>query len=262
MKRLLLLIALAASAAHVCAAPAAESRRIAVTLDDLPLAQIDRYSAEQQEDLTRRVLATLQKHQVKAVAFVNESKLEVDGKVDARRLHLLDEWLAAGQELGNHGYAHLDLHTVDPDLWLADVLRGERQIKPLAAAHGSSVRWFRHPFLHLGRSPEIQQRTAAFLAEHGYRIAPVTIDNEEWIYAAAYADASARGDRLRTASLGEDYVRYMLTMIDFYEAQSRAIAGELIPQTLLIHANELNADWLDALLTALEGRGYQWVHAG
>ncbi|HUO85129.1 MAG TPA: polysaccharide deacetylase, partial [Thermoanaerobaculia bacterium] len=154
---------------------------------------------------------------------------------------------------------HLDLHHVEAGIWMADVLRGERQIRPLIENRGGSLRWFRHPFLHTGRSVEIQSETKLFLATHGYRIAPVTIDNNEWIYGQAYADAWNRGDQAVARRLGEDYVRYMLEMVEFYEEQSEQIAGELIPQVLLIHAYALNADWLDPLLDALERRGYRWI---
>lgn len=244
--------------AGACADPG-ESRRMAVTVDDLPAAPPGRHTTEQQVEITDRLLAVLAAHRVPAVGFVNESKLEVDGAVDPRRVELLQRWLEAGHELGNHGYAHLDLHRVDPDVWLADVRRGERVTRPLVEARRGELRFFRHPFLHTGRSAEVQRRTTRALEELGYRIAPVTVDNGEWIYARAYADAWNRGDEAAQERLGRDYVRYMLEVVEFYEGQSREIVGELIPQTLLIHAYALNADWLDPLLTTLEERGYRWV---
>ncbi|HUP43023.1 MAG TPA: hypothetical protein VM599_07415 [Thermoanaerobaculia bacterium] len=51
----------------------------------------------------------------------------------------------------------------------------------------------RHPFLHTGRSVEVQRRTTRFLEEHGYRVAPVTVDNGDWICGGAYAEAWNRG---------------------------------------------------------------------
>ena len=259
-------LSLSSFAAAACAAPVPAAgrspdalRRMAVTIDDLPFAPPGRHTTEQQVEITERLLAVLAAHEAPAIGFVNESKLEVDGVVDPRRVALLERWLEAGHELGNHGYAHLDLHRVDLETWLADVLRGERVTRPLVAARERKLEWFRHPFLHSGRSVEVQRRTARVLAEHGYRIAPVTVDNGEWIYANAYADAWNRGDQATMERLGRDYVRYMLEVVEFYEGQSRAIVGELIPQSLLIHAYALNADWLDPLLGALEERGYRWI---
>ncbi len=68
-----------------------------------------------------------------------------------------------------------------------------------------------------------------------------------------------RGDDELMGRLGRDYVRYLLSVVAFYEDQSRLIEEESIPQILLLHANALNADWLDELLEALAGRGYQWI---
>ena len=236
---------------------------MAITIDDLPVAPPNRHTLEQQEEITERLLAVLDAHGAPAVGFVNESKLAVDGEMDPRRVRLLERWLDAGHELGNHGHSHLDLHRVEPEAWMEDVLRGERVIRPLVEERGGELRWFRHPFLHAGRSAEIQRRTVRFLDEHGYRVAPVTIDNGEWIYADAYADAwnppRGRNDGAVLERLGEDYVRYMLEVVEYYEGQSREIVGELIPQSLLIHAYALNADRLDRLLSELEERGYEWI---
>lgn len=234
-------------------------RRMAITLDDLPVGPPGRHTTAQQEEITAGLLATLAEHDVPVVGFVNEAKLESDGEVDPERVALLERWLDAGQELGNHGHSHLDLHTVDPERWMADVLRGERVTRPLVEGRGGTLRWFRHPFLHTGRSPEVQRRTERFLADHGYRVAPVTVDNGEWIYADAYADAWNRGDGAAMDRLGEDYVRYMLEVVEFYEAQAERIVGGALPHVLLLHAYALNADRLDALLTRLEERGYRWI---
>ncbi len=235
----------------------APGRRMVVTVDDLPTGPPGWHTPAEKLALTDKLIATLNRHQVPAIGFVNEDKLEVDGVVDRSRVALLEKWLDAGFELGNHGYSHLDLHRVEAKVWSADVLLGERVLRPLLAKTDREPRYFRHPFLHTGRSLEVKKQTTAFLAEHGYRIAPVTIDNQEWIFGRAYHDAglaSARKERI-----GAAYVDYMLNMVRYYEQQSVAITGEEIPQVLLIHAYSLNADWLDKLLSSIVQRGYRFV---
>ncbi len=234
-------------------------RLMAVTVDDLPVAQTSWHTDEQMERITTGLLATLTQHGVPAVGFVNEGKLDTGGEVNAFRLGLLERWLQAGFELGNHGYAHLDLHKVPPKEWKADVVRGEAQTRKLVEASGGSLRYFRHPFLHTGLSVEVQTDTYDFLASHGYTVAPVTIDNSEWVYGRAYARAYNDGDEELQQRIGRDYIRYMLEVVDFYESQSQAIVGRAFPHVLLVHAYALNADWLDELLSELENRGYGWV---
>jgi len=235
------------------------TRRMVVTVDDLPVALGSRHSFEQMEQITADLLATLKDHGIPAVGFVNESKLETDGLVDPRKVALLEQWLAAGLELGNHTYSHPDLHRVSVEKWLADAARGEQLLRRMVEDRGRELRYFRHPFLHTGMSVEIQETTGRWLTEHGYTVSPVTIDNSEWIFGRAYAGAFNTGDAEEDARIGAVYVDYMLDVVDFYEGQAEAIVGRPIPQILLVHAYALNADHLGTLLDRLEADGWSWV---
>lgn len=234
-------------------------RRIAVTIDDLPVAPPNRHGIEAQRRITAGLLAALAGHGVPAIGFVNENRLERDGTLDPRRVALLEQWLEAGLELGNHTYSHPDLHRVPLAEFLRDVGRGERVTRPLLAARGLAPRYFRHPFLHTGRDPETRRAVEAFLAERGYRVAPVTVDNSEWVFGGAYARAYEAGDREAMRRLGDAYLVYMEAVVAYYEDQSRRLFDREIPQVLLIHAYALNADRLDGLLGMLERRGYRFV---
>jgi len=238
------------------AAPAA--RRIAFTFDDLPGVGF-RPSLAAFERITEGLVPGLVRHGIPAIGFVNEQKLYVDGELDPERVALLRVWVDAGLELGNHSFSHPDLHTTPLEAFEADVLRGETVTRELLAAAGMAPRFFRHPFLHTGRSLEIRTAFEAFLAEHGYRVAPVTIDNQEWIFARAYDHALAREDGELAERISGEYVTYMDSVIAYYEAQSVALTGYEIPQVLLLHANQLNADALDPLVGAVRARGYEFV---
>ncbi|HEX2203920.1 MAG TPA: hypothetical protein VHG91_11505 [Longimicrobium sp.] len=45
----------------------------------------------------------------------------------------------------------------------------------------------------------------------------------------------------------------------FSEDLSRRLLGRELAQVLMLHANALNADWLDELVALLRGRGYAFV---
>ena len=159
--------------------PAADGRRVAITFDDLPIAGVLPRDIASSGELTRKLLAGIGAHHVPAIGFVNEDKLTAaDGAVDPQRVELLRRWLDAGIELGNHSYSHADLHTTPLDVFEADVLKGERVTRPLMEQRGLAPRFFRHPFLHTGRDLEKRKEFESFLAAHGYRVAPVTIDND------------------------------------------------------------------------------------
>jgi hypothetical protein len=139
------------------------------------------------------------------------------------------------------------------------VLKGERVIRPLIAEHGGALRWFRHPFLQTGRDLETKHAVEQFLAEHGYRVAPVTIDNGEWIFAKAYTLAKRAGRAREQKKLADAYVAYMDRKTDYWERSARALFGRDIPQVLLVHANALNADRFDRIAAMLDKRGYRFV---
>lgn len=73
------------------------------------------------------------------------------------------------------------------------------------------------------------------------RVAPVTVDNSDYLFALAFARAVQRGDRESTRAIADEYVAYMTRVVAYYEQQSTALFGREIPQVLLIHASALNA---------------------
>jgi hypothetical protein len=87
----------------------------------------------------------------------------------------------------------------------------------------------------------------------------VTVDTSDWLWAAAYRKAIAAKDAAAMAKLREGYVPYMLAKVDYFEAQSIALLGYNLPQILLMHANELNADAYGELLEGLRKRGYSFI---
>lgn len=257
------LVLLALPGARVSArdpVPARASREVTITFDDLPAAGPGARALAAQERLTDRLVASLRRHRVPAIGFVNEGKLRDEaGAVDARRVALLGRWLDAGLELGNHTYSHLDLHTTALAEYERDVVRGDETIRRLLAARGREPRFFRHPFLHTGRTPEIRAAFETFLAGHGYRVAPVTFDNYDYLFASAYDRSLSAGDTATAKRVLAAYPDYLEQVVAYYEQQSRALLGREIPQILLLHANRLNAERFDAVGGMLERRGYRFV---
>lgn len=238
----------------------APPRAVAVTFDDLPVVSVLPLDQAEREAITAGLLGAIRRHQVPAIGFVNENKLmDSAGAVDPDRAALLGRWLDGGLELGNHTWSHPDLHRVPLAEFTDEVLKGERVTRRLLAERGRAPRFFRHPFLHTGRSVAVRDSLTAFLAGHGYRVAPVTLDNSDYVFAAAYDRALARGDRGGATRIRGTYLDYMDSVTAFYERQSVEILKREPPQVLLLHASRLNADAFHELALRLERRGYRFV---
>ncbi|MEO5894081.1 MAG: polysaccharide deacetylase family protein [Vicinamibacterales bacterium] len=234
-------------------------RRVAITIDDLPTTSVLGDDVAFAERTTTALVGALVRNRVPAIGFVNERKLQPRGTVDPRRVALLQQWIDAGLELGNHTFSHPDLHNTVVADFEREVLDGERVTKPLLAVKGKPLQFFRHPFLHTGRTLEIKTAFEAFLQRHGYRVAPVTVDNYDYLFAAAYDRISAKGEGQEQQRVADAYVTYMDAVVGFYEEQSLRIVGREVAQTLLLHASALNGATFDRLAASLRARGYHFI---
>ncbi len=234
-------------------------RAVALTFDDLPVTPVDggcdpalaRY-------VTARLLAALGEARAPATGFVNGSRT-CGEPPEALRDSLLGAWLDAGHDLGNHTWSHPDLHRVSLSTYLADVERGAAFVETLLQDRGRRLVWFRHPFLHAGDTPAKKEGLADRLAERGWRVAPVTIDNQEWVYAYVYERAREAGDEALAERVAAAYLDHVEQAFAYFEARSVDVLGREIPQVLLLHANRLNADRLDELVVRIRARGYRIV---
>ena len=248
---------LASVALWAAVAPAQPVRRIALTFDDLPGVS-QRSSLAVLGDINRRLLATLRIEGVPAVGFVNEHGLDVAGEQEAR-LALLRSWVSGRFTLGNHTYSHKSLNDTPLETYEADVLRGEIATRRLLEASGHQLVWFRHPFTHTGPTPEIKEALDAFLTEHGYRVAPFTIETADYAFAAVYERALMAGADQRAEDAMAAYLAHQDVMLAFDEALAFDTFRRDIPQVLVSHVNRLNADAMPELLRRLRARGYMFV---
>src|SRR5262245_41932882 len=251
---------LAAGALFARGAAGAE-RVVAVTFDDLPAASTVANDPATLRATTRQLLDAIGKRRIPAVGFVNETKLSVrggDASDVAARTALLQMWVDAGLELGNHSYSHPDLNRMPLEEFQADVVKGESVTRRLLEAKGRKLRYFRHPFLHVGDTLEKKRAFEAFLAGRGYTVAPVSVDNDEYVYAAVYADALRRRAAAAAKRIGDDYLRYMDEVFTFFEGVSQRTLGRDMRHVLLLHANALNAERFGELADALARRGYRF----
>lgn len=245
-------------AIFACTITAQTGRTVAVTIDDLPVVST-RTDLKNRREITSKLLSHITKANVPAIGFVNENKLYVGDKREEAKIDLLRMWLDAGLELGNHTYSHRSLNRIDINDYQSDVLKGEEITRELVSKRGKKLGYFRHPFLQTGRTMEVKSGFDAFLRRNGYEIAPITFDNADYIFSRAYDLAFDKGDKKLMKRVGEAYVPYMERKLEYWERQSMKLFGREVSQTLLIHANFINADYFDDLARMFKRRGYKFV---
>jgi len=256
---------LLAAAVAICFCPgvltaqaAKLDRQVAVTIDDLPSGMADRLPAADIMALTAKLLGTLRDQKIPVVGFVNEKKLYKPSEVD-ERIKALQMWVDYGFELGNHTFSHSSLNQVGLKAWEDDVIQGETVTKMLLAQHKMKLRYFRHPYLDTGRDLLTRREAEAFLVERGYRIAPITLDGWDWMFAGLYEDAKKRNDAPLQAQIVKEYLSYHDAVFAYEEQMSVRIVGYEPKQILLLHASNLEADHIGELMDVLRKRGYRFI---
>src|SRR5437868_12265807 len=222
-------------------------RQVAITIDDLPAAAASSMSGVAITDMTTKLLSTLRDRKVPVVGFVNEKKLYKLGEVD-QRIKALGMWLDYGFELGNHTFSHASLNQVGLKAWEDEIIEGETVTRLLLAQHNMKLRYFRHPYLDTGRDLLTHRQAEAFLVERGYRIAPITLDAWDWMYAPVYDDAKKRGDTVLQQELVKSYLAYSDAVLAYEEQSSVKTVAYEPRQILLIHANHLESDHIGEVL--------------
>ena len=216
---------------------------VAVTVDDLPAhgPDTDRVA------VTKQILAAFKKHGLPPVyGFVNRRRLEGHPELE----EVLRLWRAAGNPLGNHGYAHLSLNATAADAYVADIARNDRE---------DLARVYRYPFLFEGDTLEKRHVVREWLASHGYRIAQVTIEADDWAWNPPYTRCLARNDLLTLGRLRQTFLDAHAQATAFYVRLARELTGREIAHILLLHVGAMDADQMDALLSTLEAQDAKFI---
>ena len=251
---------IAALAALLLAANApARSGTVALTFDDLPVFG-SFTSAADGGLVTDQLLGALTRHHWRVTGFVNEVQLE--GSDKPQRIALLERWLDAGMDLGNHTYSHLSLNTTPVEAYVADIARDEAETSRLLAARGRHERWFRYPYLETGQTRASHDRVARWLAKHDYRIAPVTMENSDWQFSAPYDDAVAHGDAAAASRIRQQYLTFTRAIVFWYANAGTTLFGREPAFVFLLHASRLNAASIDALAAILRDARLRVVPLG
>ena len=248
-------LALALSAARPGQVPAADPPRpLLVTVDDLPVGGGGLHAeASDRLRVTEGLLAVLAKHRVSAVGFV----IWTNVRDDADRA-LLDRWLAAGHELGNHSNRHLNLTATTADAWLADVETARAGLDAFLRERGRPLRFFRFPFLREGDTDAKVDAVRAWLAHTGQRNLTVTIDDQDWSFEEPWVKAADAAARERVAT---DYLAALQLSVRHHEETGDRLLGRRAPQVLLLHANAVGAANWDRLFSWLEETGHRFATA-
>ena len=226
---------------------------VAITFDDLPL-NGELPAGVTRVEITKSVLTVLTARRAPTIyGFVNAKKLEGNrDSVDALKL-----WVAAGEQVGNHTYSHLDLNQNTPEAFEKDLAQNEPVLELLD--ENGDWRWLRFPYLREGDTLEKRHAVRWYLRDHGYRIAEVTLDYEDYLWNTPYARCLAKHDEQAMKWLASTYLRIASEYIDGDRQMAKLVFGRDINHVLLLHLGAFSAVILPSVLDMLQQKGLHLV---
>jgi peptidoglycan/xylan/chitin deacetylase (PgdA/CDA1 family) len=236
-----------------------QNKRICITVDDLPIVNYGITDSSYQKLLITNLTESMKKNNIPAIGFIIGKRLYDETGIGYLQRELLINWIEHGLEIGNHTYSHNDFNTISCKEYAQDILDGETVLKKILGNKYKSMKYFRHPYLHTGDTKEKSDSLNNFLTAHGYSTAPVTIDNDDYLFAVAYHRANVQNNKELMLKISHDYINYMERKLKYYEAESKNLFGRNINHILLIHASLLNSEYLDSLAVMFRKNGYDFV---
>ena len=232
--------------------------QIAFTFDDLP-AHAPMPPGETRRQIVDSILATLKQEKMPPVyGFVN-------GKKVANypfQMRVLEDWVKAGEPLGSHTWRHSNLEKESADAFIADIANDEPILRRVDRK--GDWHWFRFPFLNEGETLEKRQAVRDWLTAHGYRIAEVTIDFEDYMWNDPYARCMVKqktgtDEQENIAWLEQSYLDTASQFTQMFRTLSEKIYGHEIPYVLLLHCGAFDAKMLPRLIAQFRGEGFIFV---
>jgi peptidoglycan/xylan/chitin deacetylase (PgdA/CDA1 family) len=226
---------------------------IALTFDDLPSA------GSLPPGSNRTKIATELTAELKAAGldgvygFVNASKLENDP--DAQ--HALRIWVDAGMNVGNHTWSHPSLADLSTEAYEQEIAQNE----PALAQYGATLdwHWFRYPYLAEGDTAEKRNAVREWLRGHGYQVAEVTLNFEDYSWNDAYGRCTAKQDDAAIAWLRQSYLESAAEYIKLGREEEQIAFGHEIPNVMLLHATAFTTRMLPDLIDLLRGQGFRFA---
>ena len=248
-----LLLAVAAAAPHARAAHLKPHPVVALTFDDLPAAGGLPAHQTRTAILSRLAAELKAAHLQGTYGFVNAVDLDEDPDTQ----QALHDWVRAGMNIGNHTWSHPLLTDVTAAEFEQNIARDEPALRQFA--DGSDWHWFRYPNLQEGETLAKRDDVRAWLRQHGYRIAEVSLNFQDDDWSDPYNRCLASHDDAAIGWLKQSYLENAAEFIRVGREEQQIAFGHEIPNVLLLHGTQFTALMLPDLLRLLRQEGFRFA---
>jgi peptidoglycan/xylan/chitin deacetylase (PgdA/CDA1 family) len=227
--------------------------KVALTFDDLP------ETDDIPPGVTRLGVAQAIIHALQAVhsppiyGFLNAQSLADE----PQRTDVLQAWRDAGFLIGNHTFSHKDFNVTPLAVYERDIALNEPVLQRFMA--GQDWHWFRFPYLYEGATRSKREALRAYLKAHGYRIAEVSLDFQDYDWDDPYTRCATTQNTAQIAHLEQMYLANATELIRVGRQRARQVYGRDIAYVMLLHLGVIESVMLPRLLDLLHEQGFTLV---
>ena len=226
---------------------------VALTFDDLPAAG-GLFPGYARVGILTQLSNELKAAHIKgAYGFVNA--VDLPGDPDTQ--HALRIWVAAGMNIGNHTWSHPSLTSHTAAAYEANIARDEPYLRQYAGRH--NWRYFRFPYLEEGDTLAKRDAIRAWLSDHGYTIAEVTLNFNDDDWGDPYGRCLAQHDQTAIGWLESSYMQNAAEFIPLERREEQLVFGHEIPNVLLLHGTAFTTLMLPSLIDLLRRQGFRFA---
>lgn len=222
---------------------------MAITIDDLPFAYSAKLEPNLRDSILIKLADTLKSRNVTTTAFV------IGERVNTETKPLLNYFASSGNELANHSHSHVSANNISAVEYIKSVELCDSVISKLK----NVKKYYRYPYLQRGNEKSRRDSIVRLIKVYGLKLAPVTIDNEDYLYNKYYVDSLVTGSDKEADKIAERYIDYMIDVANETERVAFSMTGRNIKHILLTHANLLNSRYFGVLIDKLKEDGWQFI---
>jgi peptidoglycan-N-acetylglucosamine deacetylase len=202
--------------------------------------------------LNRELLAGLARHCVESMFFPAGRNVDTEAG-----LALVADWSRAGHAIDNHTFGHRSFGAKGMTLaeFVGEVEAADRMFRALP-------NWtprLRFPYLKEGDTSAKRDGFRAWMAEHGYSPAPVSIDTSDWYYNQRYQTLLKAGRGALVPALRKAYLAHLRDRAAYYDGLARAVLSRSPAHVMLLHTNALNAALAGDIVEMFKSLGWTVV---
>jgi peptidoglycan/xylan/chitin deacetylase (PgdA/CDA1 family) len=231
----------------LAASSIAHAKELAITFDDSPRRADGYFDGPTR---AKALLAELKRHNIPQVAFFSVSQ-----NLDQEGMQRLQSYSNAGHIIANHTHSHPDFNQLSLQEYTDNVGKADQLLRDFP----TFKKWFRFPYLREGDTATKRDGMRAYLQEHDYINAYITLNNYDWYIETLFQEAVSKGIRIDLEKLKNFYITTIIEGIEYYDQLALTHTGRSPKHVLLLHEMDITALFVGDLADALREKGWEII---